>query len=129
MKKDKALSHPLTEQTGRITRLTRVFIRFKGQIVSFVMQQPIFFSLDTLREAIDVAATGVGRDWDKMYLTLPFNPPRTPGTRSHDLEGTQTSTFLSIERDFRFHEKICLRGLRPGPTQTRLYNHIRWQNA
>ena len=43
--------------------------------------------LDTLSEAIDVAATGVGRDWDKMYLTLPFNPPRTPGTRSHDLEG------------------------------------------
>lgn len=29
----------------------------------------------------------MGKDWDKMYLTLPFNPPRTPGTRSHDLEG------------------------------------------
>ena len=34
-----------------------------------------------------MAATGVGKDWDKMYLTLPFNPPRTPMTRSHDLEG------------------------------------------
>lgn len=62
---------------------------------------------DTLREAIDVAATGVGRDWDKMYLTLPFNPPRTPGTRSHDLE--------AIDMDFRtVHppaEQMALRSL------------------
>ena len=26
-------------------------------------------------------------------------------------------------------EKIGLRGLRPGPTQTRLYNHTRWLEA
>ena len=27
------------------------------------------------------------------------------------------------------HEKICLRGFRPGPTQTGLYNHRRWLEA
>ncbi|XP_060579421.1 uncharacterized protein LOC132736327 isoform X2 [Ruditapes philippinarum] len=41
---------------------------------------------DTLREAIDVAAQGVGKDWDKMYQKLPFNPPRNPLLRSQDLE-------------------------------------------
>ncbi|WAR01451.1 hypothetical protein MAR_008009 [Mya arenaria] len=41
---------------------------------------------DTLREAIDVAAAGVGRDWDKMYQQLPFNPPRNPYMRNQDLE-------------------------------------------
>ncbi|KAL4223185.1 hypothetical protein ACF0H5_016657 [Mactra antiquata] len=41
---------------------------------------------DTLREAIDVAAQGVGKDWSKMYQTLPFNPPRDPLLRSQDLE-------------------------------------------
>jgi len=41
---------------------------------------------DTLREAMDVAAAGVGRDWDKMYQRLPFNPPRDLNLRSHDLD-------------------------------------------
>ena len=27
------------------------------------------------------------------------------------------------------HEKTCLRGLRPGPTQTGLYNHRMWLKA
>ena len=27
------------------------------------------------------------------------------------------------------HEKTCLRGFRPGPTQTRLYSHRRWLEA
>ena len=26
-------------------------------------------------------------------------------------------------------EKTCLRGFRPGPTQSRLYNHTRWLEA
>ncbi|XP_052243000.1 uncharacterized protein LOC127852929 isoform X2 [Dreissena polymorpha] len=41
---------------------------------------------DTLQEAIDVAAAGVGKDWDKMYRQLPFNPPRNAHLRHQDLE-------------------------------------------
>jgi hypothetical protein len=46
----------------------------------------ISFFTDTLSEAIDVAAQGVGKDWDKMYQKLPFNPPKNPLLRSQDLE-------------------------------------------
>lgn len=62
---------------------------------------------DTLREAIDVAAAGVGKDWGKMYQCLPFNPPRNPFLRSHDLE--------AMDMDFRCvhppSEQMALRSL------------------
>ena len=45
-----------------------------------------FFLTDTLREAIDVAAAGVGKDWNKMYQQLPFNPPRNTQRRIQDIE-------------------------------------------
>ena len=50
------------------------------------------------------------------------------GNVNFDEEETNQEGYSSVKNE-PHHEQICLQGLRPGSTQTRLYNHRRWLEA
>ncbi|XP_005098736.1 uncharacterized protein LOC101854574 [Aplysia californica] len=58
--------------------------------------------LQTLTDACKLAAPSIGKDWKKLYLHLPFDPPRDAAKRQHDVD---TLDYLCSRRDVTADEQ------------------------
>ena len=86
------------------------------------MDRPLGFNFSVITAKVSAQAPSMSDDCSVLRTSLMSNGNEL----IYRLMICVFNGYMSFEPRF---EKTGLRGFRPGPTQTRLYNHTRWLKA